>query len=105
MRFLKVILDMVKIQTNEHSLTVIATEFLSKHSIIENFLKGQKAQKREDGKSGGDIFILACSFHLKAYSLLDFQLEEIKKVSGIGSEGRRGSFRGSDGNAGQSGRR
>ena len=55
----KVILDMVKIQTNEHNLTIIAKEFLSKHSIIANFLEGQKAQKREDGKSGGDIFILA----------------------------------------------
>ena len=55
----KVILDMVKIQTFEHSLTIIAKEFLSKHSIIQNFLEEQKAQKREDGKSGGDIFILA----------------------------------------------
>ena len=195
----KVILDMVKIQTFEHNLTIIAKEFLSKHSIIANFLEGQKAQKREDGKSGGDIFILAykaegnlklvlsgenggrvsrrrtmtkkerreikgvngkngkdavygkfcetesflfltnkrcrlkCilkqtrgedggkgkkgfagengrdgggagSFHLKAYSLLDFHLEEIKKVSGIGSEGGKGSSGGFGGKAGRNGR-
>ena len=195
----KVILDMVKIQTNEHSLIIIADEFLSNHSVIQNFQENQKAKKRKDGKNGGKILILAykasgnlklvlngedggkvskrrvitkeekekllgsngkngrdaiykkfCEiesflfltnrrcrfecilkqtrgedggdgkqglegengrnggdtgiFHLKAYSLLDFHLEEVKKSVGLGSEGGKGSFGGFGGKSGRNGR-
>ena len=195
----KVILDMVKVQTNEHSLTILADEFLSNHSVIQNFKGGQKAKKKEDGKPGGSILILVykasgnlklflngenagkvskrriltreekeellghngkngrdaiykkfcrkerflfltnkkcwleCilkqtrgenggegkrglsgeegraggdtgSFQLKAYNLLDFHLEEIKKSVGVGSKGGSGSYGGFGGKAGKNGR-
>ncbi|MCZ0933343.1 MAG: hypothetical protein OXJ52_09365, partial [Oligoflexia bacterium] len=55
----KVILNMVKVQTNEHSLIILADEFLSNHSVIQNFQEDQKAKKKEDGKHGGNTLILA----------------------------------------------
>ena len=62
--------------------------------------KGKKGFAGENGRDGGG----AGSFHLKAYSLLGFHLEEIKKVSGIGSEGGKGSSGGFGGKAGRNGR-
>ena len=195
----KVILDMVKIQTFEHSLIIIADEFLSNHSVIQNFKEDERAKKKEDGRHGGNIFILAnkasgnlklvlngenggkvskrkvltseerkkllgsngkngrdaiykkfciterflilqnrrcrfkCilkqtrgedgedgkqglkgqdgrnggdtgSFHLKAFDISDFYLEEIKKTKGLGSEGGNGSFGGFGGKAGRNGK-
>lgn len=55
----KIILDMAKIQTNEHDLTIIAEEFISHHSFIKNFKEGQTAEEKEEGKSGGLILIKA----------------------------------------------
>ena len=54
----KVVLDMAKLKTNEYNLAIIADEFLSKHSIIQNFPEGQKAKKRKEGKNGGNVSIL-----------------------------------------------
>ena len=53
----KVIFNMIKIKTNEHDLTIIADEFISNHSIIQNFQEKQTAKKEEEGKSGGHVFI------------------------------------------------
>ena len=50
---------MVKIKTLEHDLTIIADEFVSNHSIIQNFQEEQTAKEDEDGKSGGHVFIQA----------------------------------------------
>ena len=194
----KVVLDMVTIKTLQYDLTIKADEFLSNHSVIQNFVEGQKAKKKEHGKSGGNILIEAkkasgnlklilngenagrvparrsiskkerlklkgkagtngrdaiyrefcrtetflilqnihcwdeCilpptrggdggkgrqgfpgwngrsggnsgSFHLKAISLSDFQLTDIKKVSGLGSKGGIGSFGGRGGKKGKNG--
>lgn len=55
----KVILDMVTIQTLQHDLTIIAEEFVSNHSFVRNFPEGQKADKNEDGKSGGHVLVKA----------------------------------------------
>ena len=53
----KVVLDMVTIKTFQYDLTIIADEFLSNHSVIQNFIEGQKAKKKENGKHGGNILI------------------------------------------------
>ena len=45
------------IKTFEHDLTIIAEEFVSNHSIIQNFPEGQWAKKDQEGKHGGDILI------------------------------------------------
>ena len=195
----KVILDMVKVQTFEHSLIIIADEFLSNHSVIQNFKENEKAKKKENGRHGGSILILAnkasgnlklilngenggkvstrrvltneekekllgsngkngrdaiykkfceietflilqnrrcrfeCilkqtrgedggegkqgllgedgknggntgSFHLKAFDISDFYLDEIKKSKGRGSEGGNGSFGGFGGKKGKNGK-
>ena len=55
----KVILDMAQIKTHEHSLFIIAEEFYSNHSVIQNFPEGRKARKKEHGKTGGSIQIEA----------------------------------------------
>ena len=55
----KVILDMAQIKTHEHSLFIIAEEFHSNHSVIQNFPEGRKAKKKEHGKNGGNILIEA----------------------------------------------
>ena len=195
----KVILEMVKIQTFEHNLIIITDEFLSNHSVIQNFKEDEKAKKKEDGRHGGNIFILAnkvsgnlklilngenggkvskrrvltvderenlkgkagkngrdaiykrfcmtetvlflqnrrcrfeCilkqtrgedggegkqgfsgeegknggdtgSFHLQAFDISTFYLDEIKKSKGLGSEGGNGSFGGFGGKAGRNGK-
>ena len=53
----KVVLNIVEIKTFEHDLTIKAEEFISNHSIIQNFPEGQKAKKRKHGKNGGNILI------------------------------------------------
>ena len=55
----KIILDMAQIKTHEHSLFIIAEEFHSNHSVIQNFPEGKKAKKKEHGKNGGSIQIEA----------------------------------------------
>ena len=50
---------MVAIKTFEHDLTIKSEEFVSNHSVIQNFPEGQKAKKREHGKNGGNILIEA----------------------------------------------
>ena len=50
---------MAIIQTFEHDLTIIADEFISDHSVIQNFPEGQKARERKNGISGGSILITA----------------------------------------------
>ncbi|MDE0092359.1 MAG: hypothetical protein OXN83_03625, partial [Oligoflexia bacterium] len=55
----KVILDMATIKTNHYNLAIIADEFISNHSLIQNFEEEKRAKKREEGKSGGHISILA----------------------------------------------
>ena len=54
----KVTLDMAKVKTNNYNLAIITSEFLSSHSVIQNFQEGEPAKKREEGKSGGNISIL-----------------------------------------------
>lgn len=53
----KVILNMVTIKTFEHDLLIKADEFISNHSIIQNFEEKEKARKNEDGKNGGSVLI------------------------------------------------
>ena len=53
----KVILNMATIQTFEYDLIIIADEFVSNHSIIQNFPEGQRARERENGKSGDNVLI------------------------------------------------
>ena len=55
----KVVLDMVIIKTFQYDLTIIADEFLSNHSVIQNFVEGQTAKKKEHGRDGGNILIEA----------------------------------------------
>ena len=50
---------MVAIKTFEHDLTIKSEEFISNHSVIQNFPEGQKAKKKEHGKNGGNILIEA----------------------------------------------
>ena len=52
----KVVLDMVTIKTLQYDLTIIADEFLSNHSVIQNFTDGQKAMKKEHGKKRREYF-------------------------------------------------
>ena len=47
----KVVLNMVTIQTFEHDLTIIADEFVSNHSMIQNFPEGQKAGEQKTEKA------------------------------------------------------
>ena len=53
----KVVLDMATIKTFEHDFFIMAEEFISNHSIIQNFPEGQKAKKFHNGKAGGNILI------------------------------------------------
>lgn len=55
----RVILNMVTVKTFEHDLIIKADEFISNHSIIQNFEENKKAKKNENGKSGGGILIEA----------------------------------------------
>ena len=55
----RVVLNMVRIKTFEHDLTIRADEFVSNHSIIQNFQGQKKAKKAKNGKSGGNILIEA----------------------------------------------
>ena len=55
----KVVLDMVTVKTLEHDLSIKAEEFVSTHSLIQNFPEGQKAKKGKSGRDGGDILIEA----------------------------------------------
>ena len=51
----RVILDMVEIKTFEHDLFILANEFISNHSTIQNFEEGSPAGRNENGKNGGNI--------------------------------------------------
>ena len=53
----KVVLNMARIKTLEHDLFIIAEEFISIHSVIQNFPEGKRGKKKKDGKSGGNILI------------------------------------------------
>ena len=53
----KVVLNRVTIKTFEHDLTIRAEEFISNHSIIQNFWERKEAKKRENAKNGGNILI------------------------------------------------
>ncbi|MDE0151973.1 MAG: hypothetical protein OXK80_05720 [Bdellovibrionales bacterium] len=53
----RVILNMVTIKTFEYDLLIKADEFISNHSIIQNFEENEKARKNEDGKNGGSTLI------------------------------------------------
>ena len=53
----KVVLDMITIKTFEHDLFILAEEFVSNHSIIQNFPEKQKAKKFHNGENGGNILI------------------------------------------------
>ena len=55
----KVVLNRVTIKTFEHDLTIRAEEFISNHSIIQNFWERKEAKKRENAKNGGNILIEA----------------------------------------------
>ena len=53
----KVILNMARIKTLEHDLFILAEEFVSIHSVIQNFPEGKKGKRKKDGKDGGNILI------------------------------------------------
>ena len=53
----KVVLNMVTITTFEHDLSIKAEEFISNHSLIQNFKEKLKAKKGKRGRDGGDILI------------------------------------------------
>ena len=53
----KVVLDMATIKTFEHNLVILTEEFISNHSVIQNFPEKQQAKKFEHGKDGGNIQI------------------------------------------------
>ena len=53
----KVVLDMITIKTFEHNLVILAEEFISNHSVIQNFPENQKTNKFYNGKNGGNIQI------------------------------------------------
>ena len=55
----KVILNMARIKTLEHDLFILAEEFVSVHSVIQNFPEGKKGKRKKDGKNGGNILIEA----------------------------------------------
>ena len=55
----QVVFDMVAIKTFEHNLFIIVEEFVSNHSVIQNFPEGKKAKKFQNGRSGGNIQIEA----------------------------------------------
>ena len=55
----RVVLDMASIKTGEHDLVIIADEFISNHSVIQNFPLEQKAEKETPGRNGGNILIEA----------------------------------------------
>ena len=55
----RVVLNKVTIKTFEHDLTIRAEEFISNHSIIQNFWERKEAKKRENAKNGGNILIEA----------------------------------------------
>ena len=53
----KVVLDMAVIKTFEHNLFIIAEEFVSNHSVIQNFPEDEKAKKFQNGRNGGNTLI------------------------------------------------
>ena len=53
----RVVLNMVTVKIFEHDLTIRAEEFVSNHSVIQNFPEKAKAKKRKPGRDGGDILI------------------------------------------------
>ena len=53
----RVVLNMITIKTFEYDLFVLAEEFVSHHSVIQNFPEGQKAERKHNGKNGGNILI------------------------------------------------
>ena len=55
----KVVLNMARIKIYEHDLFILAEEFVSIHSIIQNFPEGKRGKNKQDGKSGGNILIEA----------------------------------------------
>ncbi len=57
----RVIFDKVVIRTFEHDLFILADEFISDNSIIQNFSPEQIAKRAQDGRSGGNILIEAIS--------------------------------------------
>ena len=75
-------------------------ECVLKPTRAENGGDGKQGFSGEEGKNGGDTG----SFHLKAFDLSEFNLTEIKKTAGLGSEGGKGSFGGFGGKAGRNGK-
>ena len=55
----KVVLNMARIKTLEHDLFILAEEFVSIYSVIQNFPEGKRGKRKKDGKSGGNILIEA----------------------------------------------
>ena len=55
----RVVLNMASIKTSEHDLVIIADEFISNHSVIQNFSIEQKAEKETPGRNGGNIRVEA----------------------------------------------
>ena len=53
----RVVLNMVTVKTFEHDLTIRSEEFVSNHSVIQNFPEKLKAKKGKSGRNGGDILI------------------------------------------------
>ena len=53
----KVILDMATIKTGEYDLVIVADEFFSNHSVIQNFPFEQKAKEQIPGRNGGNVLI------------------------------------------------
>ena len=97
----KVVLNMVAIKTFEHDLTIKSEEFVTNHSVIQNFLEGQKAKKREHGKNGGNILIEAES--AKGELQLILNGEEAGRVSNqeIISKKERAKLKGRRGQRGR----
>ena len=54
----KVFLNMALIETFEHHLLIMADEFVSRHSLIRNFPPSLETEKKQEGKAGGNIWIL-----------------------------------------------
>ena len=97
----KVVLNMVAIKTFEHDLTIKSEEFVTNHSVIQNFPEGQKTKKREHGKSGGNILIEAES--AKGELQLILNGEEAGRVSNqeIISKKERAKLKGRRGQSGR----
>ncbi len=55
----RVVLHLATIKTGEHDLVIVADEFLSNHSVIQNFPSKQKAKDQTPGRNGGNILIEA----------------------------------------------